>query len=163
MNLTESTLICLEELYEHFRYCKTKGDIETVLNDESFEDVELTEEEMTYAVQMALSIQDREIFWLDIAAEAVRLVLEKRPKPEPSKDLLNDTLKLIGLKTNEVFFINDQEFSNQALRIDSFGDVFWVGDSNAHPREWPIFGEEHDYLTLGRILTQYPDKIVPLT
>ena len=104
--------------------------------------------------------------WSYEAMNAINKIVTSRPKPEPKeppKDYLNDTLKQIGLETNEVFFINDQEFSDQALRIDSFGDVFWVGDSNAHPREWPIFGEEHDYLTLGRILTQYPDKIVPLT
>lgn len=136
------------------------------LKDKGIDD--LSPEEFQAAVQVLHDRMYDNIIEGDWGLEAMNVIdciVAERPKPEPKeppKDYLNDTLKLIGLETNEVFFINDQEFCNQALRIDSFGDVFWVGDANAPAREWTDFGEEHDYLTLGRILTQYPDKVVPL-
>lgn len=84
-------------------------------------------------------------FLFEFKKEDIELV-----KPEP-KDLLNDTLKMIGLETMQFFGISDPEFPN-VYYIDGFGDVFvrQTGED-----------EQHDFLTLGRILTQYPDKIVP--
>lgn len=97
-------------------------------------------------------------FLFEFKKEDIELV-----KPEP-KDLLNDTLKLIGLETMEYFKIDDEEFKDQYFCIDSFGDVFKV---NHEPNcdflaceEWSE--SEHEYLTLGRILTQYHDKIIPI-
>ena len=73
----------------------------------------------------------------NIVHTSLEAILQSKEK---GKDLLNATLKMIGLETNQFFRINDNEFGGDDFYIDSFGD---------------------EYLTLGRILTQYPDKIVP--
>lgn len=73
------------------------------------------------------------------------------------KDLLNDTLKLVGLETLMPFKIDDPEFGDIVFHVDSFGDVYLLYD-NGEENE---LAETED-LTLGRILTQYPDKIVPM-
>ena len=114
------------------------------------------------AIQEAFAIQDASICWLDIAESAVMRVLEKRPRGEP-KDLLNDTLKLIGLETNQFFRVNDYEFIGNNYYIDSFGDVYVVsGRPDKFPEERePENDQIYEYLTLGRLLTQYEDKIVP--
>lgn len=87
--------------------------------------------------------------------------LVKAPKPQ-QPELLNETLKKIGLETNQFFRINDDEFSGHDFYIDSIGDVYII---NGHPNipddRDPEMDEQHEFLTLGRILTQYPDKIVP--
>ena len=90
------------------------------------------------------------------AMNVIDCIVAERPQPEPKeppKDLLNDTLKLIGLETMQFFGISDPEFPN-VYYIDGFGDVFvrQTGED-----------EQHDYLTLGRILTQYYDKIIPVS
>lgn len=82
--------------------------------------------------------------------------IEFIPKPQP-KDLLNDTLKMIGLETHQPFQINDNEFGGDTYHIDSFGDVYHLHPTTKEETDIS------DYLTLGRILTQYPDKVVPLT
>jgi hypothetical protein len=148
-----------DEAYEYGRFCRTKGDIEAVLEDRFGENINLTQGEMQDAIQEAFAIQDASICWLDIAESAVMRVLEKRPKGEP-KDLLNDTLKMIGLETMQCFRIDDVEFKDKTLRIDSFGDVYVVVTEATDDFYEEGDEVEHDYLTLGRILTQYPDKIM---
>lgn len=83
-------------------------------------------------------------------------------KSDKQKDLLNDTLKMIGLETMQSFRIDDVEFKDQTLRIDSFGDVYVVITEATDDYYEEDDEVEHDYLTLGRILTQYYDKIVPI-
>ena len=155
----------LEEVYDYQRYCHTKGDILAVLLERFDVFTELTEEEMEDAIHIAQCIQDSEIYYMDFAEEAVRTVLDKRPKPEskePPKDYLNDTLKLIGLETNQFFRINDDEFSGDDFYIDSFGDVYIACWSPDEPDIRNAYLDAiSDILTLGRILTQYYDKIVP--
>ena len=95
-------------------------------------------------------------FLFEFKKEDIELV-----KPEP-KDLLNDTLKMIGLETNQFFRINDDEFSGDDFYIDSFGDVYIACWSPEEPDIRNSYLDTvHDHLTLGRILTQYHDKIVP--
>lgn len=81
-------------------------------------------------------------------------------KPQPP-DLLNDTLKSIGLKTMQYFKIADKEFETDDFYIDSFGDVYWVNGHPDDPDRETACDEQHEFLTLGRILTQYYDKVVP--
>lgn len=140
-----------DEAYEYGRFCRTKGDIEVVLED-SYRDIKLSDEEMKLAIEEALKIQDTEIYWLDFAERAVMSVLRKRPKEAP-KDLLNDTLKMIGLETNQGFLVDDNEYRGTTFYIDSFGDIYTNGEDE------DVY---HEYLTLGRILTQYYDKVVPM-
>ena len=142
----------LNEAYEYGRFCRTKGDIEAVLEDRFGENINLTQGEMQDAIQEAFAIQDASIYWLDIAESAVMRVLKKRPKGEP-KDLLNDTLKMIGLETNQGFLVDDNEYRGTTFYFDSFGDIYTNGEDE------DVY---HEYLTLGRILTQYHDKIIPL-
>lgn len=90
------------------------------------------------------------------AMDVIDCIVAERPKPEPKeppKDLLNDTLKMIGLETHQMFNIDDAEYP-EIFYIDSFGDLYVVNQS--------YMGEDevHEYLTLGRILTQYPDKLI---
>ena len=95
-------------------------------------------------------------FLFEFKKEDIELV-----KPEP-KDLLNDTLKMIGLETNQFFRINDDEFSGDDFYIDSFGDVYIACWSPDEPDIRNAYLDAiSDILTLGRILTQYYDKIVP--
>ena len=95
-------------------------------------------------------------FLFEFKKEDIALV-----KPEP-KDLLNDTLKMIGLETNQFFRINDDEFSGDDFYIDSFGDVYIACWSPDEPDIRNVYLDViSDILTLGRILTQYYDKIVP--
>jgi hypothetical protein len=95
-------------------------------------------------------------FLFEFKKEDIELV-----KPEP-KDLLNDTLKMIGLETNQFFRINDTEFGGDDFYIDSFGDVYIVSGHPDMPDDRdPEMDKIDEYLTLGRILTQYYDKIVP--
>lgn len=102
------------------------------------------------------------VYWADGGEHAIDYVLSKRPTPKPSvPDLLNETLKKIGLKTMQRFKINDAEFRDQTLCIDSFGDVYVVVTEATDDYYDEGDEVEHDYLTLGRILTQYYDKIVP--
>ena len=86
-------------------------------------------------------------FLFEFKKEDIELV-----KPEP-KDLLNDTLKMIGLETNQGFLVDDNEYRGTTFYIDSFGDIYTNGEDE------DVY---HEYLTLGRILTQYCDKIVPI-
>lgn len=69
------------------------------------------------------------------------------------KDYLNASLDFLGIETNERFHIDDLEFS-ETYFVDSFGDVLVVDSDGV---EWV-----HNYLTLGRLLTQYSDKIKPI-
>lgn len=149
-NPIEVTERFIEELYDYSRFCKTKGDVEAVLRERAT-DVELTDEEMERATQIALEIQDNEIYYMDIAERAILLVLGERKKK--SQDLLNDTLKMIGLETNQGFLVNDDEYRGTTFYIDSFGDIYTNGEDE------DVY---HEYLTLGRILTQYYDKVVPM-
>ena len=71
----------------------------------------------------------------------------------PKQDLLNDTLRLIGLETNQGFLVDDDEYRGTAFYFDSFGDIYTNGEDE------DVY---HEYLTLGRILTQYHDKIIPI-
>lgn len=86
-------------------------------------------------------------FLFEFKKEDIELV-----KPEPP-DLLNDTLKMIGLETHQMFNIDDAEYP-EIFYIDSFGDLYVVNQSYRGE------DEVHEYLTLGRILTQYPDKLI---
>ena len=150
---------CKEEinnrLYEN-DYLKNKG-----IDD-------LSPEEFQAAVQV---LHDRmydniiEGDWGLNAMNVIDCIVAERPQPEPKeppKDYLNDTLKMIGLETMQCFRIDDVEFKDQTLCIDSFGDVFVVVTEATDDFYEEGDEIEHDYLTLGRILTQYYDKIVPV-
>lgn len=126
---------------------------------------DLSPEEFQAAVQV---LHDRmydniiESDWSFDVMNVIDCIVAERPKPEP-KDLLNDTLKMIGLETNQFFRVNDYEFIGNNYYIDSFGDVYVV---SGHPDKFPEEREPendqvYEYLTLGRLLTQYEDKIVP--
>ncbi len=80
--------------------------------------------------------------------EDIELIL----KPQPP-DLLNETLKRIGLETHQGFLVDDDEYRGTTFYIDSFGDIYTNGEDE------DVY---HEYLTLGRILTQYPDKVIPM-
>lgn len=80
------------------------------------------------------------------------VVLFKQPTSPKRIDYLNRTLAMIGLETYQPFGIDDSEFPDHYY-IDSFGDLYIVNKDS--------FGDEiHEYLTLGRVLTQYYDKII---
>lgn len=134
------------------------------LRDKGIDD--LSPEEFQAAVQV---LHDRmydniiESDWSFDVMNVIDYIVAERPKPEPKeppKDLLNDTLKMIGLETNQDFKIDDDEWRSETFYIDSFGDVMVVSRHNVEGLECNDFN--HDYLTLGRILTQYYDKIVPV-
>ena len=127
------------------------------LKDKGIDD--LSPEEFQAAVQV---LHDRmydniiEGDWGLEAMNVINCIVAERPKPEPKeppKDLLNDTLKMIGLETNQGFLIDDDEYRGTAFYFDSFGDIYTNGEDE------DVY---HDYLTLGRILSQYYDKIVPM-
>lgn len=145
------TFIELLKVYEYASKYFRLNKIQDVLATD-FAGEELTAEEMDDAAAYALAIRENQTDYDKIAHEAIQMVLDERtPKPQPP-DLLNETLKRIGLETMQFFGISDPEFPN-VYYIDSFGDVFVrkTGED-----------EQHEYLTLGRILTQYPDKVVPM-
>ena len=120
---------------------------------------ELTAEEMDDAAAYALTIRENQTDYDKIAHEAIQMVLDERtPKPQPP-DLLGETLKRIGLETNQHFNVDDPEWKGFEFYVDSFGDLYVVsGDTN----EFANHDFQPEYLTLGRILTQYPDKVVPM-
>ncbi|MBR5172631.1 MAG: hypothetical protein IKW14_04460 [Phascolarctobacterium sp.] len=70
-------------------------------------------------------------------------------------DFLNKSLGFIGLETHKRFRIDDDEFP-ELYYVDSFGDVYVVDEM--------MDDCENDYLadelTLGRLLTQYDNKII---
>ena len=70
-------------------------------------------------------------------------------------DYLNKSLAFIGLETHQRFRIDDPEFP-ELYYVDSFGDVYVIDEM--------MDDCENDYLaddlTLGRLLTQYDDKII---
>ena len=88
--------------------------------------------------------RDKWVYFQDVTEDFNKLKVK-------GADYLNISLSLLGLETNEYFHIDDPEFP-ETYFVDSFGDVFVI-DFN---------GDEHedDFLTLGRLLTQYPDKII---
>ena len=168
VNLTKAQMV---EVYEAVLLDFCRDEILTRLHEGNYgDDLKAkripfpSEAEIEEASEFMRDDLDDYIYWTDAAERALDFVLDKRPKPEPKeppKDLLNDTLKLIGLETHTYFIIDDQEFKDQILSIDSFGDVFAVDDEYVNDfdlqQEW--CDHEHEYLTLGRILTQYPDKV----
>ena len=132
------------------------------LKDKGIDD--LSPEEFKAAVQVLHDRMYDNIIggdWGFEAMDVIDCIVAERPKPEP-KDYLNDTLKMIGLETMQCFRIDDVEFKDQTLRIDSFGDVYVVVTEATDDYYDEGDEVEHDYLTLGRILTQYYDKIVPI-
>lgn len=143
----QAAAIYREECRKH-----TLADVELALSQCLTSKVTLTDEEFERAADYALEIQDNEINYVGIAARAVRRVLFERQKVQAT-DPLDDALKLLGLEKLEYFYIKTPEFEDQTFYFDEFGDVFQVQDVDA----W-----EHDYLTLGRILKEYHDKIVPM-
>lgn len=159
----ELTVAQADEIYQAERRKRTEGDVQSALHERFGLAVELSEEEFNKAVDKALVIQDNDIYYVDMAEQAINEVLAERPKkPElPKNDLLNDTLKKIGLETHQYFRIADDEFAADDFYIDSFGDVYVVNGDPAFEAIDHEQDEPHDYLTLGRILTQYPDKIIP--
>lgn len=159
----------MDTVYEHQLRHQLRQDIIDVFwaTHEFDEDAEeyknpLTEEEIERAVNYSVWSLPDHAQYSTIANESICKVLDERKPKEPPKDLLNDTLKMIGLETMQRFRIDDVEFKDQTLCIDSFGDVHKIITEATN-----VFYEEgdeieHDYLTLGRILTQYPDKVIPI-
>lgn len=131
-----------------------RGEVARAFKD-CFYNERLTPEELDSATDFALAIRDDQTEYNNIARDAIQMVIDGR-KREPAshpKDLLNDTLKMIGLETNQGFLIDDDEYRGTAFYFDSFGDIYTNGEDE------DVY---HEYLTLGRILTQYHDKIIPL-
>ncbi len=69
------------------------------------------------------------------------------------RNLLKEALWPMGLDTLVRFQIDDPEFRGNVYHIDCFGDVYYLEDG---------YNEAYisEMLTLGRILTQYQDKIL---
>lgn len=140
----------IDDLLHKSNYLKDKG-IDDLSKTELFGAIATLHETMVRAI-------DEVIEQSGIAERAVDDVISRRP---PKNDLLNEVLKMIGLETMQCFRIDDVEFKDQTLRIDSFGDVYVVVTEATDDFYEEGDEVEHDYLTLGRILTQYYDKIVP--
>ena len=71
-------------------------------------------------------------------------------------DYLNKSLAFIGLETHQRFRVDDSEYP-ELYYVDSFGDVYVVYQfHDGHELEFI-----DSQLTLGRLLTQYDDKIIP--
>lgn len=116
-------------------------------------DIELTKEEREKAIDNAIKIIDKRTPYTDIAKEAIDIVLKKR-EDNKRRNCLNIMLRqFLGVETNQAFIIKDEEFAGDVYYFDGFGDVYYINDLDED--------EYHPFLTLGRILSQYVEKVVP--